>query len=159
MCFIPMQRRDRGANRGGGAMAAAPRSYAFLGEAAVAGPALLSQAAGPPLPACWAKRRRRQQLPPSRAKRLRGRRDHGGPCDGVAQALAQPVPARAAVGGHAGGSPLRRRGGRVTRGPGKGECACGGRGEGRAGREGGRVEKGGGRGTHICQTNTFVRFE
>ncbi len=31
-------------------MAAAPRSYAFLGEAAVAGPALLGKAAGPPPP-------------------------------------------------------------------------------------------------------------
>jgi len=35
-------------NRGGCAMAAAPRSYAFLGEAAVAGPALLGEAGGPP---------------------------------------------------------------------------------------------------------------
>jgi hypothetical protein len=40
-------------NRGGGAMAAAPGSYACLGEAAVAvaGPALLGEAAGPPPPA------------------------------------------------------------------------------------------------------------
>jgi hypothetical protein len=38
-------------NRGGGAMAAAPGSYACLGEAAVAGPALLGEAAGLPPPA------------------------------------------------------------------------------------------------------------
>jgi hypothetical protein len=75
-------------NRGGGAMAAAPRSYAYLGEAAAAarGPALLGEAAVPPPPATLlgeggalprpplrtvTKRRRRQQLPPSRAKRWR----------------------------------------------------------------------------------------
>jgi hypothetical protein len=147
-------------------MAAAAGSYFALGEAAAAGAASLEGGAAAAAAADAVRVLLGEE--PSEAGAACTREGEAAAADAgaafggpsiVAQALAQPVPARAAVGGHAGGSPLRRRGGRVTRGPGKGECACGGRGEGRAGREGGRVEKGGGRGTHICQTNTFVRFE
>jgi hypothetical protein len=147
-------------------MAAAAGSYFALGEAAAAGAASLEGEAAAAAAADAVRVLLGEE--PSEAGAACTREGEAAAADAgaafggpsiVAQALAQPVPARAAVGGHAGGSPLRKRGAESRAGRAKASVHVGG--EERGGREGrgGRAEKGGGRGTHICQTNTFVRFE